>query len=105
VEVNISAEFPVCPIAAEHQLVRLGGSFRDRMARKAAHEASKIPRKRSLLERWGLRKPKPLILIEPVPDLDVLVQWGDHEIYDEAYDCPKCGKMTLCFKPTGLLFD
>ena len=105
VEVNIAAEFPVCPNAAHHELLRLGGSFRDRMARRDAYEASKRPHKRSLLERWGLRKPQPVIPIEPVPDLDVEVQWGDHEIYDEAYDCPRCGQEALHFKPTGLMFD
>jgi predicted RNA-binding Zn-ribbon protein involved in translation (DUF1610 family) len=105
VEVNIAEESPVCPKSTEHRLVRLGGSFKGRMARKAAYEASKTPHKKSLLERWVLRRPQPVIPIEPVPDLDPVVQWGDHEIYDEAYECPKCGREALRFKQTGLLFD
>ena len=93
VEANVAVKPPVCPNASDHELARISNSLMDRIFHPVAYLKGVKPRWQAMLMLLGLLKP------------EVAGQWGDHEIFYEPYHCPKCGKMTLRFKPTGLLFD
>lgn len=105
VSVNI-AEDPVrCSKNASHHIERIGGSFAARMAKKKVDEERRKPRRRTFLEWLGLTAAPAQVVSEIPPEPWVRCQWGDHEIYDEPYECPKCGANSLTFASTGLSFD
>lgn len=105
VEVNVAAKRAKCPNSADHEVTRIGGSLRERIAHTRAYAASLLPRKISFLERVGLFSPKPSPPIDQPPERRVVCQWEDHEIYNLPYKCPECGQITMQFKSTGLRFD
>ena len=75
------------------------------MAKKKADEEQRKPRRRTFLEWLGLTAAPAQVVSEIPPEPWVRCQWGDHEIYDEPYECPKCGSDSLTFASTGLSFD
>jgi hypothetical protein len=105
VSVNIAQDPVQCPKNKTHPISRIGGSFGDRIARERAEQERLGPRRRTFLEWLGLRKSPALPVVGTSTERRVRCQWGDHEIYDELYDCPQCGKGSLSFENTGLRFD
>lgn len=35
----------------------------------------------------------------------IICAWGDHELYDQPYECPYCRKIAMRFTETGTRFD
>lgn len=102
ISANIAEEEPTCPNDVSHSISRIGGSFAKRRAREKANSSRKKSRIGSFLQWLGVRK---LNLESDSVELWPRCQWGDHEIYDEPYECPQCGQENLFFKNTGLRFD
>lgn len=113
VEVNIASKRLRCPNDAKHKLTRIGGTFQARMARCGNPSGEAAIRKPSFWERLGFRRAgkaqsaeaKPAVPISPGPELRVVCQCGDYEIYNEPYQCPDCGQLTLQFKRSLIRFD
>jgi len=105
VSVNIALGQPACPNVAGHEVVRVGGSFKERLAKWTAYENSLKPKKLSLFDRLRGKRPEAIVPLARPIEHRVKCQAGDHEIYDEPYQCPKCKQVTMLFSRTGLKFD
>lgn len=101
VSVNIAADELVCPNRKAHKITRIAGSQRERLE---AEDARLAPKKKTLLEKIGLRVPKASSAPNPT-SANVVCQWGDHELYDQPYQCPYCRQQTLRFTDAGIRFD
>lgn len=103
VSVNIAADEMVCPKNKAHNLTRIAGSHCERMEREKAEQGKFSAIKPSFLEWIGFR----MIKLPPDPDPSprVICQWGDHELYDQPYECPYCRQPTMRFASTGTRFD
>ncbi len=103
VSVNIAADEIVCPRNKAHKLTRIAGSWTERTEREKSEQENHSAIKPSLLERIGLRKRNQLS--QPLSSPRVICQWGDHELYDQPYQCPYCRKETLRFTASVNRFD
>jgi hypothetical protein len=103
ISVNIAADEIVCPSNKAHKLTRIAGSWTERSEREKADQEKQSAIKPSFLEWIGLRKRK--ALSQPVCSSSVICQWGDHELYDQPYQCPYCRKVALCFTESRNRFD
>lgn len=103
VSVNIAADELVCPRNKAHKLTRIAGSYCERMEKEKAEQGKLSALKPSFLEWIGFRKMR--LPTDPDPTPRVICQWGDHELYDQPYECPYCRQPTMRFAPTGTQFD
>lgn len=103
VSVNIAADELACPRNKKHKLSRIAGSQSQRIESERTHQRGSYGVMMWFLELFGARKrPRPDRLAE-IPR--VVSQWGDHELYDQPYECPYCKKQALRFEATGMRFD
>lgn len=95
VSVNIAADTPVCPRNAAHKITRISG-------RQTERDKPPVSRP-TFLERIGFRKRPAQQDRDDHPR--IICAWGDHELYDQPYECPYCRQIAMRFAETGTRFD
>lgn len=99
VSVNISADDLVCPNGVRYKLTKIAGSWSERLKIENSGSQSKMRRLEFFLGLIRLRK------ADTNASPNVICQWGDHELYDQAYLCPYCRMNTLRFSVPLDRFD
>lgn len=103
VSVNISADALVCPNGKRHKLTKIAGSWSERLKRENSDSQSKMRRLEFFLGLISFHKAARNADTNASPN--VICQWGDHELYDQAYPCPYCRMNTLRFSVPLVRFD
>lgn len=103
ISVNIAAEELICPRNQTHKLTRIAGSRTDRLQAEVAERKRQAANKSSFWHKFRLSKRAASQEVCAHPR--VICEWGDHELYDQPYDCPYCRQKTMFFSSTGVRFD